>query len=102
MCASPAVAIINTTQIEVTYPSPVGDPHRVKIILRNPKREVELSGRRRVKELLVELDILAGTVLVIRGDELLTSDSVVGDGDVVAVRPVMSGGSAGVIPGVTW
>ena len=49
----------------------------MKIILRNPKREVELSGRRRVKELLTELDILAGTVLVIRGDELLTSDSVV-------------------------
>jgi sulfur carrier protein len=87
-------------QIEVTH-HPRGDPHRVKIILRNPKREVELSGRRRVKELLVELDILAGTVLVIRGDELLTSDSVVGDGDVVEVRPVMSGGSAGIIPGVT-
>ena len=70
----------------------------MKIILRNPKREVELSGRRRVKELLVELDILAGTVLVIRGDELLTSDSVVGDGDVVELRPVMSGGSARIIP----
>ena len=73
----------------------------MKIILRNPKREVELSGRRRVKELLVELDILAGTVLVIRGDELLTSDSVVGDGDVVEVRPVMSGGSAPIIPRIS-
>jgi sulfur carrier protein len=72
----------------------------VKIILRNPKREVDLSGRRRVKELLAELDILAGTVLVIRGDELLTSDSVVGDGDVVELRPVMSGGSAGIMPGI--
>ena len=70
----------------------------MKIILRNPRREVELTGRRRVKELLVELDILAGTVLVIRGDELLTSDSVVGDGDEVEVRPVMSGGSAPIIP----
>ena len=67
----------------------------MKIILRNPKREVELTGRRRVKELLVDLDILPGTVLVIRGDELLTSDSVVGDGDVVEVRPVMSGGGDG-------
>ena len=73
----------------------------MKIILRNPRREVELTGRRRVKELLVELDILAGTVLVIRGDELLTSDSVVGDGDEVEVRPVMSGGSAPIIPRVT-
>jgi sulfur carrier protein len=72
----------------------------VKIILRNPRKEIELDGKRRVKELLVELDILAGTVLVIRGDELLTSDSVVGDGDVVEVRPVMSGGSARIILGV--
>lgn len=72
----------------------------MKIILRNPRKEIEVDGRRRVKELLVELDILAGTVLVIRGDELLTSDSVVGDGDVVEVRPVMSGGSARIISGV--
>jgi sulfur carrier protein len=66
----------------------------VKIILRNPRREVELSGKRRVKELLVELDVLPGTVLVIRGDELLTSDTVVGDADVIELRPVMSGGGA--------
>jgi sulfur carrier protein len=66
----------------------------VKIILRNPRREVEVSGKRRVKELLVELDVLPGTVLVIRGDELLTSDTVVGDADVVELRPVMSGGAA--------
>ena len=69
----------------------------MKVILRNPRREVELSGKRRVKELLVELDVLPGTVLVIRGDELLTSDTVVGDGDVVELRPVMSGGSAGAV-----
>jgi sulfur carrier protein len=69
----------------------------VKVILRNPKRELELSGKRRVKELLVELDVLPGTVLVIRGDELLTSDTVVGEGDVVELRPVMSGGSGGVV-----
>jgi hypothetical protein len=54
----------------------------VKIILRNPKRAVELSGKRRVKELLVD-------------DELLTSDAVVGGDDVVEVRPVMSGGRDG-------
>ena len=69
-------------------------PEGVKIILRNPRREVELTGKRRVKELLVELDVLPGTVLVIRGDELLTSDTVVGDADVVELRPVMSGGAA--------
>ena len=67
----------------------------MKIILRNPRKEIEVDGRRRVKELLVELDILPSTVLVIRGNELLTADTVVGGDDVVEVRPVMSGGSAG-------
>ena len=66
----------------------------MKVILRNPRREIEVSGKRRVKELLLELDIPAGTVLVIRGDELLTGDTVVGDEDVLEVRPVMSGGGA--------
>jgi len=67
----------------------------VKVILRNPRKEIEVDGRRRVKELLVELDILPSTVLVIRGNELLTGDTVVGGDDVLEVRPVMSGGSAG-------
>jgi sulfur carrier protein len=67
----------------------------VKIILRNPRKEIEVDGKRRVKELLVELDILPSTVLVIRGNELLTGDTVVGGDDVLEVRPVMSGGSAG-------
>lgn len=65
----------------------------MKIKLRNPSREVELAGRKRVKEVLRELDILPGTVLVIRGAHLLTADEVVGDGDELEVRPVMSGGS---------
>jgi len=66
----------------------------MKVVLRNPRREVEIKGKRRVKDLLAELDILSGTVLVIRGDELVTSDTVVGDDDVLEVRPVMSGGRA--------
>jgi len=67
----------------------------VKIILRNPRKEIEVDGKRRVKELLVELDILPSTVLVIRGNELLTGDAVVGGDDILEVRPVMSGGSVG-------
>ena len=67
----------------------------MKVILRNPRKEIEVDGKRRVKELLVELDILPSTVLVIRGNELLTGDAVVGGDDVLEVRPVMSGGSAG-------
>jgi sulfur carrier protein len=69
----------------------------VKVILRNPRKEIELDGKRRVKELLVELDILPSTVLVIRGNELLTGDTVVGGDDVLEVRPVMSGGSQGTL-----
>lgn len=65
----------------------------MKVILRNPRREVDVEGKRRVKDLLVELEILPSTVLVIRDNELLTSDAVVGGDDVLEVRPVMSGGS---------
>ncbi|HET8575607.1 MAG TPA: thiamine biosynthesis protein ThiS [Methylomirabilota bacterium] len=65
----------------------------MKVILRNPRREVEILGKRRVKDLLSELDILPSTVLVIRGSDLLTGDTVVGDEDVLEVRPVMSGGA---------
>lgn len=65
----------------------------MKVILRNPRRELEVTGKRRVKELLRELDILPSTVLVIRRDELLTGDTVIGDDDVLEVRPVMSGGN---------
>ena len=66
----------------------------MKVILRNPRREVEVAGRRRVRELLKELDILPETVLVIRGDEMITADMVVGDEDVIELRPVISGGAA--------
>ncbi len=66
----------------------------MKVILRNPRREVEVAGRRRVRELLKELDILPETVLVIRGDEMITADTVVGDEDVIELRPVISGGRA--------
>ena len=64
----------------------------MKVILRNPRKEVEVSGQRRVKDLLTELDILPSTVLVIRGNELLTGDKVVGGDDILEVRPVISGG----------
>ena len=66
----------------------------MKVVLRNPRREVELSGHRRVKELLRELDVLPETVLVIRGRRLLTIDNVVGEDDAIELRPVMSGGRA--------
>ena len=66
----------------------------MKVILRNPRREVEVAGNRRVKDVLRELDILPETVLVIRGSAMMTADQVVGAEDVIELRPVMSGGRA--------
>jgi len=66
----------------------------MKVVLRNPRREVEVPGNRRVKDVLRELNILPETVLVIRGDDLITADQQVGDADTIELRPVMSGGSS--------
>jgi len=63
------------------------------VVLRNPRREVEVAGNRRVKDVLRDLDILPETVLVIRGDDLVTADQMLRDDDVIELRPVMSGGS---------
>jgi len=65
----------------------------MKVILRNPRREVAVAGDRRVKDILRELDILPETVLVICGDDLVTADHVVRDDATIELRPVMSGGS---------
>ena len=67
----------------------------MKVILRNPRREVDIPGGRRVKDVLRELDILPETVLVIRGDTMITADQVVAADDVIELRPVMSGGARG-------
>jgi sulfur carrier protein len=64
------------------------------VVLRNPRREVQVAGGRRVKDILRELDVIPETVLVIRGDELITADQLVRDGDTLELRPVMSGGVA--------
>jgi len=65
----------------------------MKVLLRNPRREVEVAGNRRVKDVLRDLAILPETVLVIRGDDLITADQVVAETDTIELRPVMSGGS---------
>jgi len=65
----------------------------VKVVLRNPRREVEVAGNRRVKDVLRDLNILPETVLVIRGDDLVTADQLVRDDETIELRPVMSGGA---------
>ena len=56
------------------------------------RREVEFNGRRRVRELLKDLDLLPGTVMVIRNDELITEEDVVGADEAIEIRSVISGG----------
>jgi sulfur carrier protein len=64
----------------------------VKVLLRNPRREVEVPGPLRVGALLERLGVSRETVLVIRGDTLVPGDAVLDDADTVEVRPVISGG----------
>ncbi len=61
-------------------------------MIRHQRREVEVRGRRRVRELLVELGVNPESVLVIRGAQLLTHDAQLGDDDTIELRPVVSGG----------
>lgn len=56
------------------------------------RREVELPGRRRVRDLLKDLGVLPGTVMVIRADELITDEDIVGADDSIEIRSVISGG----------
>lgn len=65
----------------------------MKVKLRNPDREVEISGPETVRELLTELQIVPEGVLVIRNATLLTRDEALSDDDLLEVRPVLSGGA---------
>jgi sulfur carrier protein ThiS len=64
----------------------------MKVRLRNPDREVEVTGLRRVREVLAELGIDPDTVLVIRDRALVTREERLEESDEIEVRPVISGG----------
>jgi sulfur carrier protein len=65
----------------------------MRVVLRQPRREVEVAEPPgRVSELLKRFDVVAESVLVIRGDELLTVEDTIGPDDVIELRPVISGG----------
>ncbi len=65
----------------------------MKVIIRRPRREVQMPGSRRVRDLLQELQINPETVLVVRGEDLLTPDELIRDEETVEVVPAISGGS---------
>lgn len=72
----------------------------VKVTLSNPRRELEVEGPLQVLALLDRLDLNRESVLVIRGDTLVTGDALLEDDDVVEIRPVISGGSGDLPAGV--
>jgi sulfur carrier protein len=68
----------------------------VRVVMRNPRRELDVPGPISVTALLRRLDVHRDAVLVIRGDTLVPHDAVLDDTDAVEVRPVISGGALGV------
>jgi sulfur carrier protein ThiS len=70
----------------------------MKVRLRNPDRELEMTGPRQVRDVLSELGIDPDTVLVIRRRELVTREERLGADDEIEVRPVISGGAGGSSP----
>jgi sulfur carrier protein len=64
----------------------------VKVLLRNPRREVDMPGPVRVSKLLESLGINPETVLVIRNNTLVTHDARLEEPDTIEIRPVISGG----------
>jgi sulfur carrier protein len=64
----------------------------VKVVLRNPRREVEVEGPLSVVALLGRLELHRDTVLVISDGSLVPGDATLPDHAVVEIRPVISGG----------
>ena len=64
----------------------------MKVLLRNPKRELEVAGPVRVHALLARLELNRESVIVIVGDTLVPGDGLLDDDATVEIRPVISGG----------
>jgi sulfur carrier protein len=65
----------------------------LNILLRNPRRTVEVEGARTVIALLDELGLNREAHLVIRNGTLVPGDARLDDNDAIEIRPVISGGA---------
>lgn len=66
----------------------------MKVLLRNPRRELEIRGPISVVALLSRLELNRESVIVIRGGTLVPGDAMLSDDDDIEIRPVISGGSS--------
>jgi sulfur carrier protein len=66
----------------------------MKVLLRNPRRELDVAGPLRVETLLGRLELNRESVLVIVDGTLVPGDELVANDATVEIRPVISGGAA--------
>ena len=66
----------------------------MKVLLRNPTREIEMDGPVQVSVLLKRLDLNRESHLVIEDGELVPGDKTLGKHAVIEIRPVISGGAS--------
>ncbi|MFI5397163.1 MAG: thiamine biosynthesis protein ThiS [Candidatus Binatia bacterium] len=64
----------------------------MQITLLPQHKQIELDGRRRVADVLRDLGLLPGTVMVIRGNELVCDNEFIEANDAIEIRNVISGG----------
>lgn len=65
----------------------------MRVLLRNPKREVEVRGPVGALALVRQLGYNREAVLVIVNGTLVTGDVTIAEGSEVEIRPVVSGGA---------
>jgi sulfur carrier protein ThiS len=65
----------------------------VKVLLRNPSRELDIKGPKNALALVRELGLNREAVLVVVDGTLVTSDATIPDESEVEIRPVISGGA---------
>ena len=66
----------------------------MKVVLRNPRRELDVPAPISVVALLNRLDLNRESVLVIQGDTLVPGDAVLAGDETIEIRPVISGGGS--------
>jgi sulfur carrier protein ThiS len=64
----------------------------IRVRIPQKKKEMEITGPRRVADILAAAGIRPATVIVTQGKRLLTRDQRVEDGETIDILSVVSGG----------